>query len=383
MSVVNSLANLKARAIPRTPPGSGPAERNGMRFLMKCSLTAVVVIAALGITACGDDDSSDDTSSAPAAAAAVAKIGIAAPEKANDYGWNQQGVESARRAATSAGAEIEVADGIGYDNVEPVLRRLAQSGSELIIAQASGYNTIAPKVATQFDVPTIVFDSPNARVEGVVADVETSSQQGAYLAGILAAETSATGTLGIVISAADTNWFKQAGGFVAGARSVNPDVEFRFAQIGQAAYADSAGGRRVTAQVIAAGADVVFGMGDGASFGMLQAVETARPPAGASKVFFIDVIGDKTNVDKKGVLLSSVVWDFTEIYEQAVADVGAGTFGVENYDLTVSNGISLLRTDKAPADVWTAIEEAQAGIADGSTEVPLTPTREALDKLIG
>jgi basic membrane protein A and related proteins len=354
-----------------------------MRFLMKCSLAAVAVIAALGITACGDDDSSADTASAPAAASAVSKIGIAAPEKANDYGWNQQGVESAQRAATAAGSEIEVADGIGYDNVEPVLRRLAQSGSELIIAQASGYNTIAPKVATQFNVPTIVFDAPTATKEGVVADVETSSQQGAYLAGILAAKTSKTGTLGIVISAADTNWFKQAGGFVAGARSVNPDVKFRFAQIGQAGYADSAGGKRVTAQVIAAGADVVFGMGDGASFGMLQAVETAKPPAGASKVFFIDVIGDKTNVDKKGVLLSSVLWDFTDIYTTAIADIGAGTFGAAGYDLTVANGISLLKTDKAPAEVWTEIDTAREGVADGSIEVPLTPTQAALDKLIG
>jgi basic membrane protein A and related proteins len=355
-----------------------------MRFLMKCSVAAVVVVAALGITACGDDsDSGDATSSAPAAASAVAKIGIAAPEKANDYGWNQQGVESAQRAATAAGAEIEVADGIGYDNVEPVLRRLAQSDSKLIIAQASGYNTIAPKVATQFKVPTIVFDAPDARQDGVVADVETSSQQGAYLAGILAAKTTKTGTLGIVISAADTNWYKQAGGFAAGARSVDPKTKFRFAQIGQAGYADSAGGKRVTSQVIAAGADVVFGMGDGSSFGVLQAVETPKPPAGASKVYFIDVIGDKTKVDKKGVLLSSVIWDFTDIYNQAVADVGAGTFGAENYDLTVSNGISLLETDKAPADVWTDIEKAQEGIASGSIDVPLTPTRAELDKLIG
>ena len=167
-----------------------------------------------------------------------------------------------------------------------------------------------------------MFDAPDADQPGVVADVETSSQQGAYLAGILAAETTKTGTLGIVISAADTNWYKMAGGFVAGARSVNPDVKIRFAQIGQAAYADAAGGKRVTTQVIAAGADVVFGMGDGSSFGMLQAVETAKPPAGADKVWFIDVIGDKTNVDKKGVLLSSVVWDFTDIYNQAIADIG-------------------------------------------------------------
>ena len=252
-----------------------------MRTLLKWSAAALAaVVLALALTACGDDDDSAGAAastggSASTPAASISKIGIAAPEKANDYGWNQQGVESAQRAAQAAGADIDVSDGIGYDNVEPVLRRLAQSGSKLIVAQASGYNTIAPKVATQFHVPTIVFDAPNAKQPGAVADVETSSQQGAYLAGILAAKTTKTDTLGIVISAADTNWYKMAGGFAAGARSVNPDVKFRFAQIGPAAYADSAGGKRVTAQVIASGADVVFGMGDRASFGMLQAVVTA------------------------------------------------------------------------------------------------------------
>ena len=36
----------------------------------------------------------------PAAAASISKMAIAAPEKANDYGWNQQGVESASAPPT-------------------------------------------------------------------------------------------------------------------------------------------------------------------------------------------------------------------------------------------------------------------------------------------
>ena len=108
---------------------------------------------------------------------------------------------------------------------------------------------------------------------------------------------------------------------------MNKGVKFKYARIGQASYADQAGGKRITSTVIAAGADVVFGMGDGASFGMLQAVSTAKAPAGAKKVWFIDVIGDKTKIDKKGVLLSSELWDFAPIYTRAIRAVNAGTFG--------------------------------------------------------
>jgi basic membrane protein A and related proteins len=322
-------------------------------------------------------------SAAPSRGAAVDKIGIAAPEKPTDYGWNQQGVESARAAARAQGAAIEVAAGIGYDNPEPVLRRLAQRGAKLIIAQASGFNTIAPKVAQQFKVPVLVYDNPKVRRKGLVADIETTSQQGAYLAGVLAAQVTKTNVLGIVISANDTNWYKQSGGFVAGARTVSQDVDFRFAQIGDVAYADAAGGKRVTQSVIAAGADVVFGMGDGSSFGMLQAVETATPPAGAQKAWFIDVIGDKTKIDKKGVLLSSVLWDFTQIFNQAIVDIESGKFGTHNYFLGAKNGISLLRTNKAPASAWAKVATAREGIISGTIKVPLTPTKAALDKLIG
>ncbi len=370
----------------------------------------VVLVAALGLAAgCGGDEEAAPPAEAPPAeteeappaeteeappaetgeeepappAVTITKMGIVAPEKANDYGWNQQGVEGAQAAADSIGAELLVADGAGYEDVTPILQQLADDGAQFIVAQASGYNTAAPEFAAETGIPVVTYDKPDNTTPGLVADISTSSQQGAYLAGILAARMSQTGTIGIVESADDTNWHKQSGGFVAGARSVNPDIEVLITQIGQAEYADAAGGKRVTESVIAGGADVVFGMGDGSSFGMLQAVETATPPEGADKVWFIDVIGDKTEIDEQGVLLSSVLWDFTQIFEQALADIAAGTFGNQGYDLNVSNGISLLKTQYIPDDVWAEIETAQAGIADGSIEIPLTPTLDDVNALIG
>jgi simple sugar transport system substrate-binding protein len=310
-------------------------------------------------------------------------MGIIAPEKGNDFGWNQQGVEGAKAAATSVGATIEVADGAGYDDPGPILRQLADGGAKFIVAQASGYNTAAPKFATENNVPVLVYDLPTATKPGLVADVETNSQNGAYLAGVLAAKTSKTAKLGIVISADDTNWHKQAGGFVAGAKSVNPAVKFVQATIGQAGYADAAGGKRVTLTLISGGADVIFGMGDGASFGMLQAVETATPPAGADKVWFIDVIGDKTSVDTKGVLLSSVLWNFQGTFQQAIADINAGTFGNQGYTLDVANnGISLLKTKNVASDAWAAVQTALEGVKSGSVKVPLTPKQADVDALI-
>jgi basic membrane protein A and related proteins len=309
----------------------------------------------------------------------VTEIAIATPEKSNDYGWNQQGVRAARTVAGAVGASLVVNDGIGYDNTESVLRRLATSGAKFIIAQASGYSTTAPRIAQQYKVPIVCYDTPSNLIKGYMADIETISQQGSYLAGVLAGKTTKTNTLGIVISAGDVNWFKMSGGFIAGARSVNKNVKFLFAQIGPAAYDDAAGGKRVAQTVIAGGADVVFGMGDGASFGYLNAAENARV---GHKVWFIDVIGNKGPIDKNHVLLSSVLWNFTSVFRQAVNDINNGTFGTHDYFLSAKNGIKMLKTRNIPQRDWNLILHDQAAIASGQIHIPLTTTEAQVKALM-
>ena len=187
--------------------------------------------------------------------------------------------------------------------------------------------------------------------------ITTSAQQGGYLAGILAAKSTKTGTVGIVISASDTNWYEMSGGFAAGVRSVSKTVKIVFATIGPAAYDDAAGGKRVATSVIAAGADVIFGMGDGASLGYIQAVETAK-----KKTWYIGDIGNIAPIDKKKIQLSSVLWNFTGAYKQAINDINGGTFGMKAYDLTLKNGgISLLKTPYAPASTWALDRQGAEG----------------------
>jgi basic membrane protein A and related proteins len=360
-------------------------ERRSMHLgaLARLLLPVLVVgLMAFVVAGCGDDD--DDSGGgdggggqAQQSEEKVANFAIVTPEKGSDYGWNQQSIEAAKKIAADRGIEVEVADNSGYEDVTPILRELATADADFIIAQASGYNTAAPDVSAQTEVPSLIWDNPEAAQPGLVANAEAQGQGGGYLAGVLAAETSKSGTLGIVISADDTNWNRMAGGFVKGAQSVKPDIEIKLAQIGQAGYADTAGGKRVTEQVIADGADVIFGMGDGSSFGMIQAVEAA------DGVTFIDVIGDKTKIDKEGVLLSSVLWNFDVLFNQALDDIDAGTFGEENYALDLENeGISLLQTDQIDDAAWQAVEKAREAIVAGEVEVPETSKKSQVEDLI-
>ena len=142
-----------------------------------------------------------------------------------------------------------------------------------------------------------------------------------------------------------------------------------YAVIGPAAYADAAGGKRVTESLIAAGADIVFGQGDGSTFGMLQAVETV-PATDGGKVFFNDVIGDKTEIDK-GHLLSSVVWNLVPVYTAMIEDLKSGAFGEANYAIQLADdSVQLLRTAHISDEMWAGLMDARAGIVAGEIEVP-------------
>jgi simple sugar transport system substrate-binding protein len=299
-------------------------------------------------------------------------VAIATPAKIDDYGWNAQGVNGLKQAAAPYGLNVKVIQDIGYNNTTAVLRQLALGHPGLIVAHASGYDTNAQRVAQQYHVPIITYDIPTLLSKGTLSNITTSSQQGAYLAGILAAHTTKTNKIGVIISAADTNWYEMTGGFAAGAHSVNPNIQIVFGQIGPASYDDAAGGKRVATSMIASGADVIFAMGDDASFGYLQAIGTAHP---GHKVWYIGDIGDMTPIDTGHVLLSSVLWNFAGVDKQALQDIKAGTFGTHGYNLTLGNGgISLLHTAYIPASVWSKIMAAQQGIESGTIKVPDTTT---------
>ena len=155
-----------------------------------------------------------------------------------------------------------------------------------------------------------------------------------------------TKSVGIVVSGEPPSWNSQSAAFAQGVKAENPAVKIRYAVIGPAAYADAAGGKRVTESVIAAGADIIFGQGNGSSFGMLQAVETTKATDGG-KVYFIDVIGDKTPIDK-GYLLSSVVWDMTPVYTAMIEDLKADKFGTKRYSIGLADdSVRLLKTPQS------------------------------------
>lgn len=316
-----------------------------------------------------------------ASAAEVKKLAILVPEQGTDFGWNQQGVDAARAVAEKYGLEFLPAEGLGYGDVRPTLRELAEEGASLMIGHASGYNTSAPEIAKETGVPVAIVDRPDALEKDLVTDYTLSGHEGAYLAGRMAARMTRSGTVGIVVSGEPPSWNSQSAGFAIGAKAEKSDIKIIYAVIGPAAYADAAGGRRVTESVISAGADIVFGQGNGSSFGMIGAVETTKAVDGG-KVWFIDVIGDKSSLDK-GHLLSSVMWNMVPVYSAMVEDLQAGKFGTKHYKIGLADdSVKMLKTAHIPDDVWADLTAMRQDIIDGKITVDQVSDAQDVRKLM-
>lgn len=330
----------------------------------RVSKRGVTALAAVGVAAL----------LAMPAVAEVQSLAILTPEQGTDFGWNQQAVDAARAVGEELGLEVTVASGLGYGDIRPTLRELAAEGVDLMIAHASGYNTAAPEVAAETGVPVAIVDAPQSIEEGLVADYTLSGHEGAYLAGVLAATMTRSGTLGIVVSGEPPAWNSQTMGFAQGARATDPEIELRYSVIGPAAYADAAGARRVTEAVIAAGADIIFGQGNGSTFGMLQAAETTDAADGG-KVWFIDIIGDKSSLGSEH-LLSSVLWNLQPVYTAMVEDLDTGSFGTAPYSIKLADdSLQLLKTEHIPAAVWDEVMAVREQIVSG--EIQIEPVFDA------
>jgi len=120
-------------------------------------------------------------------------------------------------------------------------------------------------------------------------------------------------------------------------------------------------------------------MGDNASFGYLQGIETAKA---GHKVWFIGDIGNmgrSTSTTCSSLRCSGT----SRTLQKRSRNIDNGTYGTHGYNLTLANGgISLLKTRFISAKVWNEIRAAQTQIQLGKLKVPLTTKAPQVKALI-
>lgn len=264
-----------------------------MRRLTK--LSAVAAVATLALAGCGSSDSDGGGSGGdkPAASDDVCKtadgdgpkIGLAYDVGGRgDQSFNDSAYAGLEKAVTDFSAtciEGEATDGEPESAREDRLRNMAENGATGIVGVGFAYSESVNAVAPDFpEVNFAVIDGfdPDETANDNVAYLGFAEQEGSFLVGVAAAETSKSGTIGFVGGVNNDLIKKFEAGYTAGAKAAKPDIKVEVAYIQESdlsGFGDPAGGKAAATGEFDKGADVVYHAAGGSGSGVFDAAVEA------------------------------------------------------------------------------------------------------------
>lgn len=157
--------------------------------------------------------------------------------------------------------DLAITEGVFGEEAETVLRQYAETGEyDIIFAQASFTEQIKNLMSEYPEILWVVAGSGNEQLGGNLYNIYMRIHEPSYLEGIVAGMMTETDTIGVLglFPADDVN--DDANAFIAGARSVNPDLKAKVTFI--ETWYDPAKATEATKALIAAGADHILQGGE-------------------------------------------------------------------------------------------------------------------------
>ena len=307
-----------------------------------------------------------------AAAALSATAALADPAIIFDLGgkfdksFNEAAFQGAQRWADETGGSFREIELQNEAQREQALRRFAEAGSNPIVMAGFAFADALGKVAPDYpDTKFAVIDvnwlsMPNVRGIGF------NEHEGSYLVGMLAAQTSKTGTVGFV-GGMDIPLIRRFGcGFAQGVKAINADATIIANMTGTtpAAWNDPVKGSELSKAQISQGADVVFAAAGGTGVGVLQT-------AADEGILSIGVDSNQ-NYMHPGKVLTSML----KRVDNAVYDAFSQGDALEtgNFQMGVANGgvgyaLDEFNASLVSADMQSAVDAAAAAMTAGTLSV--------------
>ena len=189
-----------------------------------------------------------------------------------DKSFNEAAYTGAERWKAETGGTYKELEMQSEAQREQALRRLAETGANPIVMTGFAFKEVLSKIAgdypdTKFVIIDDAVDAPNVQ-SNVFADGE-----GSYLAGVMAAHASKTGTVGFIGGMDVPLIHKFECGYRQGFAAAKPDgkVLINYTGTTPAAWNDPVKGGELTKAQKGQGADIVFAAAGGTGIGVLQA----------------------------------------------------------------------------------------------------------------
>ncbi|MCB0021134.1 MAG: BMP family ABC transporter substrate-binding protein, partial [Anaerolineales bacterium] len=212
------------------------------------------------------------------------RIAVVMPSATTDLAWSQSIFDSLLRIQEAAGGEavVEIAFTEGMFNVTDAaaaLRDYAADGYDIVIAHGTQFGTSLFEIAPDFPETTFAYGTATdfGEADGLenVFAYEARAEEGGYVNGVLAANLTESGVIGVVgpVEAGDAKLYID--GFVAGAQATNPDITVNVSYTGS--FGDTALAAEAANVHIDAGADVLTGSAQQV-VGVIQVANEAGVP---------------------------------------------------------------------------------------------------------
>lgn len=287
---------------------------------------------------------------------AVTDSTIAGVEQvAEENGWTSQA--------------IYVADAANY---ESTLRNVAQTSPTVIVTEFYRITDATNVIAAEFpDIKFLhLYADPEEPAIPNLLTVSYDVYQASYLLGAASAAFSETGKIGMVLGDTQPLLAADYNAYLAGAQSVNPDIEVSYGVVGN--FDDATKAQEVAEQLYASGVDIIMANSGGADSGVIAAAKAG---------------------EGRFLTTTSGGWFFTEAPESTVAVGGlefkdsvieslpvlmASDFAGGHFATGIGPTLKVTLAEASPTEAVSArfdaavaaVADLEAGVTDGSIEVP-------------
>ena len=276
----------------------------------------------------------------------------------------------ALEAAANAGTvDYKFSEKVANTDYVRVLREYAESGVQLVVGEAFGISKEARKVADDYPNVAFLMGDPFKPHGSNFAVFDNYIHEPCFLMGMIAGSMTKSNKIGMVggYPIGEVNRLFHA--FMNGARSTNPDVQFKVNFIGS--WYDPPKAKEAAFAQVETGVDILYAERAGV-------VDAAREKG-------ILAFGNVNDMNKeengKDVVVTSALWHMESAINNAISQVAAGKFQAVDYKewtMMAKGGATLAPyyefEDKISADIKAKVAGAQADIMAGKLTVEINDT---------
>ena len=317
----------------------------------------LTVLMCFSLAACGGSNDSADNGDSDVTRVAILLTSL------GDQSYMDVTANAKVLLEQKYGSEMEVnIIEMGDDEAdwEPANMQAANEGYDIIISGNWRFEGAMLAVAEQFpEISYLNFDYSDTKANSLdnVYAITYAVHEIGYLTGVVAGVKSQTGIIGGIVGQNTAGMNQFMAGYIQGAADANPDIKVMISYVGS--YTDPATAKEQSLQMIAQGADVIWGCAGGSGNGVFEAVAESR----------------KTN---KNIWALGVDSDqYVSMSAQPELAETILTSGLKKCDVAITNAVTQMLEGNAPFGTQEVLGYADDAVGIAENEYYLANMSEA------